>query len=79
MSNRKFENSPDDIVIVSGARTAVAKFGGSLKTMSAIDMAPSSSPRPSSAPASTPPSSTSASSARWVAGAPTASSPAPSA
>ena len=38
MSNRKFENSPDDIVIVSGARTAVAKFGGSLKTMSAIDM-----------------------------------------
>ena len=38
MSNRKFENKPEDIVIVSGARTAVGKFGGSLKTLSAIDM-----------------------------------------
>lgn len=38
MSNRTFEKSPDDIVIVSGARTPIAKFGGSLKTVSAIDM-----------------------------------------
>ena len=38
MSNRMFEKNPDDIVIVSGARTAVGKFGGSLKTVSAIDM-----------------------------------------
>jgi len=32
------EKSANDIVIVSGARTAIAKFGGSLKGMSAIDM-----------------------------------------
>lgn len=38
MSNRTFEKRPDDIVIVSGARTPIAKFGGSLKTVSAIDM-----------------------------------------
>lgn len=38
MSNRTFENKPEDIVIVSGARTPIAKFGGSLKTVSAIDM-----------------------------------------
>lgn len=30
--------NPEDIVIVSGARTAVGKFGGSLKDISAIDM-----------------------------------------
>ncbi len=30
--------NPSDIVIVSGARTAVGKFGGSLKGVSAIDM-----------------------------------------
>lgn len=30
--------NPNDIVIVSGARTAVGKFGGSLKDVSAIDM-----------------------------------------
>lgn len=30
--------NPDDIVIVAGARTAVGKFGGSLKDVSAIDM-----------------------------------------
>lgn len=38
MSNRTFDKRPDDIVIVSGARTPIAKFGGSLKTVSAIDM-----------------------------------------
>lgn len=38
MSNRTFEKRPDDIVIVSGARTPIAKFGGALKTVSAIDM-----------------------------------------
>lgn len=38
MSAKTFEKSPDDIVIVSGARTPIAKFGGSLKDMSAIDM-----------------------------------------
>ena len=38
MSNRAFEKRPDDIVIVSGARTPIAKFGGSLKTVSAIDL-----------------------------------------
>lgn len=38
MSNRTFEKRPDDVVIVSGARTAIAKFGGALKTVSAIDM-----------------------------------------
>ncbi|MDY2777255.1 MAG: thiolase family protein [Collinsella sp.] len=32
------EKSANDIVIVSGARTAIAKFGGSLKGVSAIDM-----------------------------------------
>lgn len=32
------EKNPNDIVIVSGARTAVAKFGGSLKGVSAIEM-----------------------------------------
>lgn len=32
------EKNANDIVIVSGARTPVAKFGGSLKGMSAIDM-----------------------------------------
>ena len=32
------EKNANDIVIVSGARTAIAKFGGSLKGMSAIDM-----------------------------------------
>ena len=30
--------NPEDIVIVSGARTAVGKYGGSLKDTSAIDM-----------------------------------------
>lgn len=38
MSNRTFDKRPNDIVIVSGARTPIAKFGGSLKTVSAIDM-----------------------------------------
>lgn len=38
MSNRTFEKKPDDIVIVAGARTPIGKFGGSLKTVSAIDM-----------------------------------------
>lgn len=38
MSNRTFEKRPDDVVIVSGARTPIAKFGGALKTVSAIDM-----------------------------------------
>ena len=32
------EKNPNDIVIVAGARTAIAKFGGSLKGVSAIDM-----------------------------------------
>lgn len=32
------EKNANDIVIVSGARTAIAKFGGSLKDVSAIDM-----------------------------------------
>lgn len=32
------EKNANDIVIVSGARTPIAKFGGSLKGMSAIDM-----------------------------------------
>ena len=36
------EKNPNDIVIVSGARTAVAKFGGSLKGVSAIEMGASS-------------------------------------
>lgn len=30
--------NPEDIVVVAGARTAVGKFGGSLKDISAIDM-----------------------------------------
>lgn len=38
MSNKTFEKRPDDIVLVAGARTPIAKFGGSLKTLSAIDM-----------------------------------------
>jgi len=38
MSNRNFQNGPDDIVIVAGARTAVGKFGGTLKDMSTIDL-----------------------------------------
>ncbi len=36
--NREFEKSPDDIVMVSGARTPVGKYGGTLMSMSAIDM-----------------------------------------
>lgn len=38
MSNRIFEKNPDDVVIVAGARTPIGKFGGSLKTVSSIDM-----------------------------------------
>jgi len=38
MSNRSFQNDPDDIVIVAGARTAVGTFGGTLKDMSTIDL-----------------------------------------
>lgn len=38
MSNRTFEKHPEDIVIVAGARTPIAKFGSSLKTVSAIDL-----------------------------------------
>lgn len=38
MRNKTFEKRPDDIVLVAGARTPIAKFGGSLKTLSAIDM-----------------------------------------
>lgn len=36
--NRTFEKRPDDIVIVAGARTAIGRFGGSLKDVSAIDL-----------------------------------------
>lgn len=36
--NHEFTKSPDDIVIVSGARTPIGKYGGSLMSMSAIDM-----------------------------------------
>lgn len=38
MSNRAFPKDPQDIVIVAGARTPIAKFGGSLKDVSAIDL-----------------------------------------
>lgn len=38
MSNRTFDTHDDDIVIVSGARTPVGKYGGSLKDVSAIDL-----------------------------------------
>lgn len=38
MSNRTFPKDPQDIVIVAGARTPIAKFGGSLKDVSAIDL-----------------------------------------
>ena len=38
MSNRQFDKNPDDIVIVAGARTAIGKFGGTLKTVSTIDL-----------------------------------------
>ena len=36
--NRTFEKHDDDIVIVAGARTAIGRFGGSLKGVSAIDL-----------------------------------------
>ena len=36
--NRTFEKHDDDIVIVAGARTAIGRFGGSLKDISAIDL-----------------------------------------
>lgn len=36
--NRTFEKHDDDIVIVAGARTAIGRFGGSLKDVSAIDL-----------------------------------------
>lgn len=38
MSNRQFEKSPDDVVIVAGARTAIGKFGGTLKDVPTIDL-----------------------------------------
>lgn len=38
MGSKKFDKLPDDIVIVAAARTPIARFGGSLKTVSAIDM-----------------------------------------
>ncbi len=37
-SNNKESNMMKDVVIVSGARTAIGSFGGSLKSVSAIDM-----------------------------------------
>jgi acetyl-CoA C-acetyltransferase len=35
---KEYTKSPDDIVIVSGARTAIGKFGGSLKDKTAIEL-----------------------------------------